>query len=83
MIQPPFAREVRRALRPGGQLIVVTDHMDYFRQIRMVLDDLGGMASIPIPQMADRDGEIAGTNFERKYIAQGRAFYSTAKMRYV
>jgi len=83
LIQPSFARELRRTLKPGGQLIVVTDHMDYFLQIRMVLNDLTGMASIPMPQMADRDGEVAGTNFERKYIAQGRAFYSTAKMRYV
>lgn len=83
LIQPPFAREIQRKLKPGGQLIVVTDHMDYFLQIRMVLNDMAGMASIPMPQMADRNGEIVGTNFERKYIAQGRPFYSTAKMRCV
>jgi tRNA (guanine-N7-)-methyltransferase len=83
LIQPAFARQVRRTLKPGGQLIVVSDHMDYFLQIRLVLNDLAGMASIHMPQMADQDGEIVGTNFERKYIAQGRPFYSTAKMRYV
>jgi len=82
LVQPVFAREIRRTLKPGGQLIVVTDHMDYFLQIRTVLNDLNGMASIPMPPMADRDGEIAGTNFERKYITQGRAFYSIAKIRY-
>ena len=83
LIRPQFAEEAQRVLRPGGQLIVVTDHMDYFIQIRNVLGDLPGMASIPMPQMADADGEIVGTNFERKYIAQGRPFYSIAKMRYV
>jgi len=83
LIQPSFAREVRRVLRLGGELIVVTDHMDYFIQIRNVLDDLTGMATIPMPQTADADGEIVGTNFERKYIAQGRPFYSIAKMRYM
>jgi len=83
LIQPAFARQVVGALKPGGQFIVVTDHMDYFVQIRRVLNDLCGMASIPMPNMADRDGEIVGTNFERKYIAQGRPFYSTAKMKYV
>jgi tRNA (guanine-N7-)-methyltransferase len=83
LIQPGFAREVRRTLKPGGQFIVVTDHMDYFLQIRRVLNDLSGMAAIPMPQMTDSQGEIVGTNFERKYIAQGRPFYSTAKMGYV
>jgi tRNA (guanine-N7-)-methyltransferase len=83
LIQPGFAREVRRTLKPGGQFIVVTDHMDYFLQIRRVLNDLSEMVGIPMPKMADSEGEIVGTNFERKYIAQGRPFYSTAKMRYV
>ena len=83
LIQPPFAREVVRTLKPGGQFIVVTDHMDYFLQARRVLNGLYGMASIPMPKMADSEGEIVGTNFERKYIAQGRPFYSTAKMRYI
>jgi len=83
LIQPAFARQVVRTLKPGGQFIVVTDHMDYFLQIRRVLGDLASMASIPMPQMTDGEGEIVGTNFERKYIAQGRPFYSTAKMRYV
>ncbi|MBT3199039.1 MAG: tRNA (guanosine(46)-N7)-methyltransferase TrmB [Phycisphaerales bacterium] len=83
LIQLPFAREVLRTLKPGGQFIVVTDHMDYFLQVRRVLNSLEGMAAIAMPKMADRDGEIVGTNFERKYIAQGRPFYSTAKMRYV
>jgi hypothetical protein len=33
--------------------------------------------------MADVDGEVVGTNFERKYIAQGRRFYALARLRYV
>lgn len=82
LIQPPFVAQVRRALRVGGQLIVVTDHMGYFEQIRLVLLDSPGMAVVPVPRMSDREGEIVGTNFERKYIAQGRPFYSTARMKY-
>ena len=82
LIQPRFLREARRTLRIGGQLIVVTDHMDYFQQIRGALATLSGMATIPMPRMADADGEIVGTNFERKYIAQGRAFYSAARLRH-
>ena len=65
---------------PGGQLIVVTDHFDYFRHIRRVLHEAKGFVRIAMPQMTDAAGELVGTNFERKYIAQGRPFYDTALM---
>ena len=83
LIQPAFVANVRRALRIGGQLIVVTDHLDYFKQIRNVLATApAGLATIPMPRMTDADGQIVGTNFERKYIAEGRPFYATARLRY-
>ena len=82
LIQPAFLNHLRRILRPGGQLLVVTDHMDYFQQIRKVFADARGFVKIPFPRMADDSGQIVGTNFERKYIAQGRPFYSTALLRY-
>ncbi len=81
-IQRPFVEQLTRVLRPGGQLLVVTDHLGYFQQIRRVLTDAPRLASIPFPSMSAEDGEIVGTNFERKYIAQGRAFYQTARLRY-
>jgi len=81
-IQVPFVEEVRRILKPGGQLIVVTDHLDYFRHIRRVLAGVSGLARVPFPQMTDEQGQIVGTNFERKYIAQGRPFFNTARMKY-
>ena len=89
LIQPAFVRQVRRVLRPGGQLIIVTDHLDYFRHIEAAVKQVPGLASVPMPRMADRQGategpvrELVGTNFERKYIAQGRPFYSLVRMRY-
>ena len=82
LIQTPFLFEVRRVLRPGGQLIVVTDHAAYFRHIQQVLRTTSGFARIGFPRMADQDGELVGTNFERKYIAQGRPFYWAARMCY-
>jgi tRNA (guanine-N7-)-methyltransferase len=83
LIQPGFISQVHRVLQPGGQLIIVTDHLDYFHQIRSVLQNAKGFATIPFPRMTDNAGEIVGTNFERKYIVQGRAFYWTARMKYV
>jgi len=83
LIQPAFITDVRRALRIGGQLIIVSDHMDYFRQIRRVLAAAPpGLATLPMPKMTDADGQLVGTNFERKYIAEGRVFYATARLRY-
>ncbi len=82
LIQPPFVAEARRTLIIGGQLIIVTDHLDYFQQIRTVLEHAEGFARIPFPRMSPREGELVGTNFERKYIAQGRPFYHTTRLRY-
>ncbi|MFP4053162.1 MAG: tRNA (guanosine(46)-N7)-methyltransferase TrmB [Phycisphaerae bacterium] len=81
-IQKPFVRELKRVLRPGGQLLIVTDHLDYFHQIRTVLEGEDRLAVVPFPNMADEDGQIVGTNFEKKYIAQGRPFYQAARLRF-
>ena len=81
LIQPPFADDARRALLPGGQLLIVTDHLDYFRQIAAVLYRARGWATCPFPSLTDATGEIVGTNFERKYIAEGRAFHAAARMK--
>ena len=97
-------------MAPGGLLLIVTDHWDYFRQIHQVLDVAAGLARVRFPQMADVSGQdgaewygrpghdptgetpvlrsragrpcYVGTNFERKYIAQGRPFHRIATMRY-
>ncbi len=83
LIQPAFVDQARRILQPGGQLLVVTDHAGYFRHIRRVLGDAPGFARVPMPKMTGEQNELVGTNFERKYIAQGRPFHAMALMRYV
>ncbi len=82
LIQPGFLKQARRILRLGGQLLIVTDHLGYFCHIQHVLACAEGFAKVPWPQMCDEDGQIVGTNFERKYIAQGRPFYRAARLRY-
>ena len=82
LIQPVFLDEVRRVLTPGGQFILATDHFDYARHMRRVLHEASGFVRIPTPRMVDSDG-LVGTNFERKYRAEGRPVYSLALMRYV
>jgi tRNA (guanine-N7-)-methyltransferase len=82
LIQPAFLDQARRILQPGGQLLVVTDHIGYFHHIRRVLLGAEGFIRTPMPKMAGQDNELVGTNFERKYIAQGRPFHAIALMRY-
>ena len=82
LIQSAFIEQTRRVLIIGGQIIIVTDHPGYFEHIQRVFAHAPGFTEVRMPQMADADDEIVGTNFERKYIAQGRTFYSMTQLRY-
>jgi len=82
LIQPGFVHEVRRILQPGGQFLMVTDHFDYFQQMRNVMEAYrDGFVPVRFPSFTGDEGELVGTNFERKYIAQGRPFFSAAFLR--
>ncbi|MHC4982651.1 MAG: tRNA (guanosine(46)-N7)-methyltransferase TrmB [Planctomycetota bacterium] len=82
VMQPAFATQLARTLRAGGQLLIATDHICYFRQIMAVLNVTPGLARVPFPAVPSTNNQVIGSNFERKYIAQGRAFYTIAGLRY-
>ncbi len=70
-------------LMPGGKLRLVTDHADYFTHMESVLNGQTDLRVVPfdspVPLKADAPaGSIVGTNFERKYIAEGRTFHAIA-----
>jgi tRNA (guanine-N7-)-methyltransferase len=78
LIQAGFVLEIRRILRPGGRVQIVTDHEDYYQQIQEVVNG-SGMKVIDYDRPGSAgDGEFAGTNFERKYRRQGRPFFAIA-----
>ncbi|MBD3689102.1 tRNA (guanosine(46)-N7)-methyltransferase TrmB [Nanchangia anserum] len=85
LVQPAFAAEVGRILRPGGLWRLATDWADYAFQMRTVVEDspfftnpYAGMN----PDPADPEGERGGfaprwdgrvlTNFERRGVEAGR-----------
>ncbi|MEM8873033.1 MAG: hypothetical protein AAGD32_02135 [Planctomycetota bacterium] len=81
LIQPAFMEIVERVLVPGGRLQVVTDHQDYWEHIKPTVEasnlqrvDYRGYGSAG-------EGEVVGTNFERKYIAEGRTFNAIAAVK--
>jgi tRNA (guanine-N7-)-methyltransferase len=80
LIQAPFLRELARTLEPGGLVRLATDHEDYHQ---WMLDHAGQVLDIlarePFvnPESAG-EGELVGTNFERKYRREGRPFFAFA-----
>ena len=82
ILQPEFLQHVRRVLKPGGQFLIVTDHREYFEHMLKVITDAEGFARMKFPQLLDSDVHIVGTNFEKKYVEQGRNFYKAALLKY-
>ena len=78
LIQPTFLEQARRVLVPGGRVQIVTDHPEYWGHIEpTVRASALRVVEYETPASAAA-GEVVGTNFERKYIAEGRAFHAIA-----
>lgn len=67
-------------LKPAGELRIATDHADYFEQIRQVTSAYRTkLEEIEFtPPAGARAGEVTGTNYERKYVKEGRPIYAAA-----
>jgi tRNA (guanine-N7-)-methyltransferase len=74
LVQAAFLDQLWRILKPGGRLQIVTDHAEYFEHIQPVL------RASKLKEASYSAGEV-GTNFERKYRREGRAFYAIAAQR--
>ncbi len=74
--QEGFLRELHRVLEAGGELHVATDHLDYFAWMEEHAQRVSNLferrAFVPPPSAGE--GELVGTNFERKYRVEGRIF---------
>jgi tRNA (guanine-N7-)-methyltransferase len=81
LIKPAFLAQVRRVLKIGGWIGVVTDHQEYFRQVRRAFDATAGLAQVEFRSSLE-EGGLVDSNFQRKYAAQGKSFYSIAAIRY-
>lgn len=74
--------QIHRILEPDGIVNVATDHENYFEQMTEVAAkavQAGLFKEIDfIRPVGAREGESVGTNFERKYIKEGRRTYTLA-----
>ena len=79
-LQNSNLEDLIRCLKPGGEIRIVTDHADYFEQIRHVTSAFSGvLQEIEFARPAGaREGELTGTNYERKYVRQSRPIHTAA-----
>jgi tRNA (guanine-N7-)-methyltransferase len=73
-----------RSLKPLGQIRIATDHAEYFDSIkRLMAANPDTLREIEFFTSANttaglNPGEWVGTNFERKYLKEGRTIFTTA-----
>ncbi|MDO8302457.1 MAG: hypothetical protein Q7T18_04355, partial [Sedimentisphaerales bacterium] len=72
--------ELLHCLKPGGLIKIATDHAEYFEWIKAVITDarLQETEFFPTSGAQPDRGEWAGTNFERKYLKEGRQIFTLA-----
>ncbi len=80
MLSDRFLADAARVLKPTGELRIVTDHMDYWAWMEAHFERWcsGDTPAFTRHHFASPDsageGEVVGTNFERKYRREGRPF---------
>ncbi|MSR18501.1 MAG: hypothetical protein EXS00_04915 [Phycisphaerales bacterium] len=78
VVQDATVAQFHRVLAQGGELRLVTDHDDlwtWYEQHAARALAAGLFAQVPfVAPSAAREGELVGSNFERKYAPLGRKF---------
>ena len=79
LFNPQFIERAVAVLQPTGRWAIQTDHAEYYEWIRALVDPVEQLVEIPYndPEFGIID-EDAGTNFEIKYIREGRPIYRVA-----
>lgn len=79
LIQPAFVDAAVRCIEPGGRWAVQTDHAEYFEVIRPQLVNHPELEEVAFddPEFGVSDARVE-TNFEIKYLREGREIYQVA-----
>lgn len=76
LVQASFLEHLHRILKPAGHVRLATDHEDYFQwMLEHAAEVTALFEKLPFePPASAAEGELVGTNFERKYRREGRTF---------
>lgn len=78
VVQDASLAQFHRVLKPEGLVHIVTDHPDLWDWTEVHVERAGllfdRLAFTPPPSA--EEGEVVGTNFERKYRREGRPFHA-------
>jgi len=77
LITVSFLKDIHRLLIPGGRIHIATDFTEYFSWITAAAEqcaELKELSRVTIDP-SDADAERALTNYERKYLLQGRSIH--------
>ena len=79
-IKPENLLFMTRALKLNGTIRIATDHRGYFDHICQSTAACSRFLKETdfVPAAGTEEGELVGTNFERKYIREGRDIYKIA-----
>lgn len=74
LVTQPFAQSLLRTLKPGGWLYIATDFQDYFEEMVPAVT-AAGLTLVELPADRPEDDEVFRTNYERKWMEQGKTIY--------
>jgi tRNA (guanine-N7-)-methyltransferase len=80
LIQPANMPALIRCLAPGGEIRLATDHVGYFEQMKETASACRSELEPTefIPPAGATEGELTGTNYERKYLKDKRTIHALA-----
>lgn len=79
LFQPAFVAAATRAIKPGGLWLIQSDHAAYFEWITDLLSPESQLEAISWETAWGSAGpEWQGTNFEIKYVREGRPIHRAA-----
>jgi tRNA (guanine-N7-)-methyltransferase len=77
LFRDEFVVRAARAMQPDGVLAISTDHEEYFHSIIGIVGRREELKEIPFRE-TELGGGAVGTNFETKYLREGRAIHYAA-----